>query len=262
MNDAVLDGKVIVVMGGTTGLGLSASLAFVRSGARVVVVGRNPESARKADKLLGQDGKSLQGDATHPRTSSLAIECAIQTFGSFDGLYHVAGGSGRRFGDGPLHEITEEGWGATLRLNLDSVFYSNQAAVKSFLDFKKLGVILNMGSVLGFSPSPHHFSTHAYATCKSALLGLTKSCASYYAAKGIRFNLIVPALVETPMSKRACDDPDIMEFIRRKQPLDGGRVGLPEDLDGMAVLLMSDQARFITGQSFVVDGGWSVTDLG
>ena len=91
----------------------------------------------------------------------------------FDALYHVAGGSGRAFGDGPLHEITDAGWDETLRFNLTSVFHSNRAATARFLEQQTGGSILNLGSVLGSSPSPRYFATHAYAAAKAAIVGLT-----------------------------------------------------------------------------------------
>ncbi len=183
-----------------------------------------------------------------------------ERFGDLHGLYHVAGGSGRRFGDGPMHEITDEGWLQTLRLNLDSVFYSNRAALRVFLEQGQGGSILNCGSVLGFSPSPHFFSTHAYATSKAAMVGMVKSSAAYYAKEGIRVNLLCPGLIATPMSERAQTNQPIMDFIRTKQPLDGGRIGVPQDLDDAAALLLSDGARFITGQVLSVDGGWTVSE--
>ena len=117
-----------------------------------------------------------------------------------------------------------------------------------------------LGSVLGFSPSPKYFATHAYATSKAALVGMTASMAAYYAPHQIRFNLIAPALTETPMAQRAAENTEIMTFIQQKQPLDGGRIGKPTDLDAAAVFFLSDQSRFVTGQVLAVDGGWSVTD--
>jgi NAD(P)-dependent dehydrogenase (short-subunit alcohol dehydrogenase family) len=117
-----------------------------------------------------------------------------------------------------------------------------------------------MASVLGFSPSPGFFFTHAYAAAKSAVIGFTKACAAYYASKNIRFNVLAPGLVETPMSQRAASDAQIMEFIQTKQPLDGGRIGRPDDLDAAAVYFMSDGSQFATGQVLSVDGGWCVSD--
>ena len=122
------------------------------------------------------------------------------------------------------------------------------------------GTILNMTSVLGYSPSPHHFATHAYAAAKSAVFGFSRSIAAYYAKYNIRINLIAPALVETPMSQRASQNRDILSFIHTKQPLDGGRNGLPSDLDGAAIYFMSDLSGFTTGQALSVDGGWSISE--
>ena len=137
---------------------------------------------------------------------------------------------------------------------------SNQAAVKKFLELKKGGTILNMGSVLGYSPSPNFFSTHAYAAAKSAIIGFSKSIAAYYAKDNIRVNVIAPGLVETPMAQRASKDEEIREFIKTKQPLDGGRISQPADLDGLALYFMSEQSKFTTGQVVAVDGGWSVSE--
>ncbi len=259
-----LENTSLVVIGGTTGLGLSASLSFLRAGASVVAVGRNEENVIKAhaemEKISPGHGVAVAGDAIDPTTSSMAIAACIETFGSFQGLYHVAGGSGRRFGDGPLHEITVEGIDKTLDLNLKSLMLSNRAAVQTFLERKTSGCVLNMGSVLGYSPSPRYFSTHVYAAAKAAIIGFTKATAAYYAADNIRFNVIAPALVETPMAQRAANDDVIQNFIKTKQPLDGGRIGCPEDLDGLATYLLSSQSRFVTGQVIAVDGGWTVSE--
>ena len=260
MAGAWLQEKSIVVIGGTTGIGLSAALAFIEHGANVVVVGRNTESVDKAASALGKNAIAIAGDASLPDTAVNAIAECKKNFGRFDGLYHVAGGSGRKFGDGPLHEISLDGWNQTLALNLTSLMLSNQAAVKAFLDQKTPGTILNMGSVLGFSPSPKYFVTHAYAATKSAVIGFTKSIAAYYAANNIRINVLTPALVETPMSQRAANDDLIMNFIKTKQPLDGGRIGYAADLNGAAIYFMSDHSNFTTGQILAVDGGWSVSE--
>lgn len=252
--------KKLVIIGGTTGLGLSAAKAFVAEGAKVIVVGRNPESVEKANKILGKTAVAICADATNLNTAASAINTCIEKFGGFDGLYHVAGGSGRKMGDGPLHELTPEGWNGTLELNLTSLMLSNQAAIRKFLELKKGGSILNMSSVLGYSPSPKYFATHAYAAAKSAIFGFSKSIAAYYAKDNIRINVIAPALVETPMAERAANDEKIISFIKTKQALDEGRIGQPEDLDGLAVYFMSDQSKFTTGQVIAVDGGWSVND--
>jgi NAD(P)-dependent dehydrogenase (short-subunit alcohol dehydrogenase family) len=249
---------------------LSGAKACVEAGARVVVVGRNPDNVAAAVETLGSDAEGMSGDAGEPATAESAIAKAVQQFGKLDGLYHVAGGSGRGFGDGPLDEITDEGWDATLKMNLTSMFYSNRAAARQFLtqitggsisgDSIRGGSILNMGSVLAHSPSPQYFATHAYATTKAAIEGLTTAAAAYYANRQIRFNVVAPALVETPMAQRAAQNDEIRQYISMKQPLDGGRIGTATDLDAAVVYFLSDQSRFVTGQVLAVDGGWSVTE--
>jgi NAD(P)-dependent dehydrogenase (short-subunit alcohol dehydrogenase family) len=257
---ALLDGKSIVVIGGTTGLGLSAALALVEAGARVVVVGRNGESCAAAQRELGEDGYAFTSDARDPATAKRAVAESVERFGKLDGLYHVAGGSGRAMGDGPLHELTDEGWQMTFDLNLTSLMFSNRAAVRQFLAQGGGGSVLNMSSVLGAHPSPRFFATHAYAAAKAAVIGFSKATAAYYASNNIRINVLAPGLVETPMSQRAAGDEGILRFIKTKQPLDGGRIGRASDLDAAVVYFMSDGSRFATGQVLSVDGGWSVSE--
>ncbi len=254
----MLTGKKIVIIGGTTGIGLSAAQAFQRQGAWVVALGLDKVTSIRAMEVLGRNAHVLTGDATEEGQAEAAIAKSIERFGGFDGLYHVAGGSGRRFGDGPLHDLTLEGWERTLQLNLTSVMLSNRAAVRQFLAQNSGGALLNMGSVLAFSPAPQFFSTHAYAAAKAAIEGFTKSIAAYYAPQNIRANVIAPGLTETPMAQRAVQNDDIMQYVRHRQPLDGGRAGQPHDLDGLASLLLSDAAGFITGQVIAVDGGWKL----
>lgn len=261
MPDRALQDKVVVIIGGSTGLGLSGAAACVAAGARVVVVGRKPESIDAAVTALGiHSAVGLAGDASDPATAPAAIDSAVKTFGGCHALYHVAGGSGRRMGDGPLHELTDAGLQATVSLNLNSIIYSNRAAVRHFLEQGQGGAILNMGSVLGWSPSREFFATHAYAATKSAIVGFTKSVAAAYAGQNIRVNVIAPGLFETPMAQRAAGDDTIQAFIKTKQPLDGGRMGQPDDCDGAAVYLLSDASRFVTGQVLAVDGGWTVSE--
>jgi NAD(P)-dependent dehydrogenase (short-subunit alcohol dehydrogenase family) len=256
---APLDGKVVVIVGGTSGLGLSAATAIVRAGGRVVAIGRDDEHLAHAASALGSTGLALASDAVHPSAASDAIRRAVSEFGACHALYHVAGGSGRAFGDGPVHEITDDGWRRTIDLNLTSVLLSNRAAARHFLEHGPGGVVLNMSSVLAFAPEPRFFATHAYAAAKAAVIGLTRSAAAYYANRNIRFNAIAPGLVETPMSGRATGDEAIRAFVKTRQPLDGGRVGRADDLDAAVVYLLSDAARFVTGQVITVDGGWSLS---
>lgn len=156
--------------------------------------------------------------------------------------------------------MSDEGWRYTADTNLSAVVFSNRAAVRQFLAQGGGGCVLNMGSVLGGSPSPEFFASHAYAAAKAGIVGFSKSIAAYYAKANIRVNVIAPALVETPMSERAFGNEAILDFVAKKQPLDGGRAGLPADVDGAALFLLSRSARFITGQVLAVDGGWTVSE--
>jgi NAD(P)-dependent dehydrogenase (short-subunit alcohol dehydrogenase family) len=249
--------RAVVVIGGTTGIGLSIALALGEAGARIVSVGLDAASVADAASRL-PDAVVLEGDARDSATPERAIAACVDRFGDLAGLVHVAGGSGRRAGDAALHEVTDDGWRATLDLNLTTAFLSNRAAVRRLLAQGRGGAVVNIGSVLAWSPAPRYFSTHAYAAAKAGLIGLTRACAARYAADDIRFNVVAPGLVDSPMSTRALHDAEILEFVRARQPLGGGRVGQPSDVSGAAVFLLSDAARFITGQVLAVDGGWSL----
>lgn len=253
-------GTTYIIVGGTTGMGLAAALALKDQGANILVVGRNLESCTLAGEKMGDDVIVLSGDATDPETIQNAIERAHSAFGSITGLFHVAGGSGRKWGDGPLDEISLEGWDKTIELNLTSLMLSNKAMVNYFLEHKTSGAILNMSSVLGYSPSPKYFATHAYAAAKSAIIGFSRSIAAYYAKDDIRINVIAPSLFITPMSKRASEDQRILDFLGTKQPLDGGRPGKPEDINNAVLMFLHPSSRFITGQILAVDGGWTLSD--
>lgn len=249
-----------IIVGGTTGLGLAASLALQEAGAKVIAIGRNPDSAAAAQKLLTNGSKVLIGDATSEDTVPEAIRLAEAELGTVNGLYHVAGGSGRRWGDGALHQMTVEAWNKTMELNLTSMMISNRSVINYFMEKKAPGSILNMGSVLGYSPSPKYFVTHAYAASKAAIIGYSKSIASYYAAYNIRINVVAPALFSTPMAQRAMGDDVIQKFLETKQPLDGGRPGWPEDVNNAALMFLAPDSKFITGQVLAVDGGWTLSD--
>ncbi|MPY88783.1 MAG: SDR family oxidoreductase [Luteitalea sp.] len=260
MNPHALDGRVVVVIGGTTGLGLAGVMACLRVGARVVTIGLDEASVAAVREQLGARGEAVAADARDPDTAPAAIAQAIERFGRFDALYHVAGGSGRAAGDGPIDAMTDEGWHATMALNVTSVAWSNRAALRAFLQRGHGGSILNLTSVLAWAPSPCHFATHAYAAAKAGIIGLTRACAARYAPAGIRVNALAPGLVETPMARRAAEDGTIMSVVRQRQALGGGRIGHPTDLDEAVVFFLSDRSGFTTGQVLAIDGGWTVRD--
>jgi NAD(P)-dependent dehydrogenase (short-subunit alcohol dehydrogenase family) len=256
-----LQSKRCLIVGGTSGLGLAAAARFLDEGARVVIAGRNSSSGDAALAELSRFGEThfLAANAADSKQADGLLEAATQRLGGVDVLYHVAGISGRKHGDGPLHDCTDAGWQSTIDANLTSVFLTNRAAVRHFLAKNQPGVILNMASVVAFSPSPAHFDTVAYTATKGAIVSLSRLAAARYAANQIRVNVIAPGLIDTPMAARAVHDEKIRVFLRTKQPLAGGP-GAPEDCAGAAAFLCSDAASFITGVVLPVDGGWCVSE--
>jgi NAD(P)-dependent dehydrogenase (short-subunit alcohol dehydrogenase family) len=207
--------------------------------------------------------ETLAGDLVRAETAEAAIARCVELHGRLDAVFNVAGISGRRHGDGPLHECTEEGWDTTLDTNVRSMFLVCRAALRQMLAQEVArnglrGAILNMASVLALSPQASHFATHAYAASKGAILALSRALAAYYAPHRIRVNAIAPALVRTPMSARAQDDPQVRELMKTRQPLVGDLLEA-EDVARAALFLLGDDARAVTGDTLVVDGGWTVS---
>jgi NAD(P)-dependent dehydrogenase (short-subunit alcohol dehydrogenase family) len=256
-----LENKRCLIMGGTSGLGLSAAAHFLQEGAKVVIAGRSVQKGADAIATLAPTGTILfvACDAVQAAQVEQLYADALAFLDGLDVLYHVAGMSGRRQGDGPLHECTEEGWQATIDANLKSTFLTNRLAVRHFLDRKQPGVILNMASVLGFAPSPRYFDTCAYAATKGGIIAMSRLAAARYAADGIRVNVIAPGLIDTPMARRAVQDTEIRDFLRTKQPLARGPASAA-DCTAAAVFLCSDAARLVTGVVLPVDAGWSVSE--
>jgi NAD(P)-dependent dehydrogenase (short-subunit alcohol dehydrogenase family) len=173
--------------------------------------------------------------------------------------------SGRRFGDGPVHECTDEGWELTLARNLDVTFRMCRAVLGRMLqqavpEDGVRGAILNTGSVLTDAPESRHFAHHAYTAAKGAVVAMSRAMAAYYAPHQIRVNVLAPGFVRTPASAPVRGENEIGEFIRKKQPLTGGLVDAG-DAARAAIFLLSSDARSITGEVVSVDAGWRVTGV-
>ena len=256
-----------VLVTGSTGMAASAARAIAAEGGTVFAVSRSREHlAALAVEIEGAGGRFAWHAADLGREEEVAgaFEAFDRTAERLDAVYGVAGISGRRFGDGPLHEATFEGWQAVMTTNSTGQFLVARAAVRRMLvqapDARGArGAILLMSSTLAMHPSAAHFATHAYAASKGAIEALVRAAAAFYAPSGIRINAIAPSLVATPMSRRAQDDAGVLAYLAAKQPLAGG----PLDADAVtavALHLLSDDARMVTGQVAVVDGGWSVSE--
>jgi NAD(P)-dependent dehydrogenase (short-subunit alcohol dehydrogenase family) len=240
-----LQGKVAIVTGGASGIGLATAQLFTQEGARVVVFDLDASNidARRVDVTSASEVES-------------ALRGVLSHYGQIDILVNVAGGSGRKWGDGPADSCTLEGWEKTLALNLNSVFYCCKYALQVMLE-QGHGTIVNVSSVLGMVGGDEDFGTHAYASSKGAVISLTRSIASYYASRGIRANVICPSLIATPMSQRAQESEHIRSRLSQLQPLTGD-FGSPNDVAHAALYLASDESSFVTGSVLTVDGGWTV----
>jgi NAD(P)-dependent dehydrogenase (short-subunit alcohol dehydrogenase family) len=250
------EGKSALITG-STGIAAAAASALAQEGARVFIVSRTADHAQSLADEIG--AKWQAADLTQEESVASVVQAVVAEYGRLDCVYNVAGISGRRLGDGPAHEMTLDGWNLTLANNATSQFLVCRAAIRQMLSQNEGGAILNMSSTLARHPEPGHFATHGYAASKGAIESFSRAAAAYYAPHGIRINVIAPGLVATPMSRRAQEDPEILDYAKARQPLAGG-ILQPSDLVGAALFLLSDDARMITGQVLDVDGGWSVSD--
>ncbi|MDQ3259134.1 MAG: SDR family oxidoreductase [Acidobacteriota bacterium] len=268
MTAETLGGKVYLLTG-STGIAAATARLAAKIGTRVFIISREEGSCRALSTELREAGGECffrVADLTVESEVVSAVRDCATRYERVDALFNVAGISGRRYGDGPVHECTMEGWDATLDGNAKSVFLMCRETIRLMLaqpvnENGLRGSILNMGSILGgISPEPKHFATHAYAASKAAIEGMSRSMAAYYAPHKIRVNVIAPSLVRTPMSLRAQSDAEIIEYMKVKHPL-GEEMVDAEDVARAAMFLLGDDARRITGDVLTVDAGWHVTNV-
>jgi NAD(P)-dependent dehydrogenase (short-subunit alcohol dehydrogenase family) len=260
-----LAGRSVVVTG-ATGIAAASAHRFAAEGARLFLISRTQEHLRTLVNELtsaGADADHVTADLADGDQAEAAVARAQERLGRIDGLFAVAGGSGRRFGDTLVHELTAEAWDRTLELNARSQVLTIGAVLRRMLgqgpdaDGSR-GAIVAMSSVLATHPEPMLFPTHAYAASKAAISGLTRVMAAAYVRQGIRVNAVAPSLTTSRMSERAAADETTQRFARVRQPLTNGFLP-PEDVANAALFLLSAEARAITGQVLLVDGGWSIT---
>jgi NAD(P)-dependent dehydrogenase (short-subunit alcohol dehydrogenase family) len=252
----------VLILTGSSGIAASTARLAAEAGSHLVIATAESESGWE---LAAETGAECWiGDLTRPEAAESVVAMAVQKFGRVDAVFNAAGLSGRRFGDGPVHECSDYGWEHTLAHNLKSVFHMCRAAIAHMLVQEPAangirGSILNMGSVLTESPEPHYFAMHAYVAAKGAVTAMSRSMASYYAPHKIRVNVIAPGVVRTPASARSNSQSELFEFIQKKQPLTGDMVDA-QDVARAALFLLSEEARPITGEVLTVDAGWAITN--
>ena len=251
-----LENQVVIITGAGHGIGRGCAEAFAREGARVVVADLDAAAAQECAQAIMASGRTAVAhtvDVANPEQVAGLIQKTVDVYGRLDILVSNAGIGGRRFGDGPIHTCSIEGWDTIMNVNLRGTFLACKFALPELLKTK--GNIITMASVLGLVGTQDLYDTHAYMTSKAAIIGLTRNIATYYAKDGVRANSIAPGLVDTAMAKRTQSDPDLLAQIGFWQPL--GPIGTVGDVAETAVFLASDKAKFITGVVIPVDGGWS-----
>ena len=259
MAERLLDRKVVIVTGGASGIGRATARLFALEGARVAIFDWDEAGGQQTVEEIQANGRTaifVRADVSLAHDVESGVKRVIQAFGGLDVIFNGAGLSGRRWGDGPAADCTEEAWDRVLAINLKSVFLGCKYAIPEMLKGGG-GAIVNLSSVLGLVGGDADFATHAYAASKGGIISLTRSIAAYYAPQHIRANVICPGLIATPMSQRIQANEAIRARLSDLQPLTGD-FGQPIDVAQAALYLASDQAKFVTGTVLTVDGGWTV----
>lgn len=249
-----LANKVVVIVGGSTGIGRAAAIACGAAGATVVIGARQLDQARHvADdcQVAGApDTLALSVDVRSSISVNSMIAQALEVFGRIDGAVNNAGVEGRTC---LVHDLDDDDYAAIMDVNARGVFFALRAEIKAMRVGG--GSIVNVGSVGSFTGLVRQ---GVYAASKHAVWALTRSTAVENAARGIRVNMIAPAGTETPMLHRVLQGDDAAyRAAAATHPI--GRFGTPEESAAAIVWLLSDAASFVCGQSLGVDGGYSAS---
>jgi NAD(P)-dependent dehydrogenase (short-subunit alcohol dehydrogenase family) len=244
-----LAGKVALVTGANAGIGEAIAKTFAREGAAVVITGRRTNELARVENEIGrQNGRcvAVAGSVTDEAHARAAVDRAIRQFGALDILVNNAGVGefGRR-----VHELDDETWERVLDINLTGVFRMTRAAVAEMLK-RGGGSIVNISSIASLVGIP---ALPAYAASKGGLDALTRAIAIDYAQDGIRCNVVNPGLIDTPMAAPLMANQNQLEPILSRYPIH--RVGKPEEVAHMVLYLASDEAAWVTGGTFTIDGG-------
>ncbi len=244
------EGKVAVVTGSSSGIGQSIAVRLGSEGASVVIDFRShPEGAAESKKKVEDAGGKaivVQADVSRVADTANLIEQAWQQLGGCDILVNNAGiEKGADFWDVP-----EADYDAVLDVNLKGPFFLTQAFVRKLRDAKKTGRIINMSSVHEDMVFPH-FAT--YCAAKGGLRMLMRDLAVELGPLGFTINNVAPGAISTPINQKMMSDPSKLDPLLRNIPL--GRLGTPEEVAGLVAYLASDEAAYITGSTFIIDGG-------
>ncbi len=247
-----LGGKVALITGGNAGIGEAVAKRFAREGALVVITGRRQDELdRVATDIRTAQGivLAVAGSVTDESHARAVVEQVLRHFNRIDILINNAGvgAFGQR-----IHETDDETWSRVLDVNVTGVFRMTRAVVPTMLTQGK-GSIVNISSIASLVGIP---LLPAYAASKGALDALTRSIAIDYAKDGIRCNVVNPGLVATPMAAPLMSNPEQLDPILSHYPI--RRPGQPEEVASMVLYLASDEAAWVTGGTFPIDGGMTV----
>jgi NAD(P)-dependent dehydrogenase (short-subunit alcohol dehydrogenase family) len=247
-----LKDRVALVTGASRGIGEGIARRYAEEGAKVALVSRNLEAVQSlAAEIRAKGGQALpwKADVTRVKDVEEMIAAALGHFGKLDILVNNAGIGMAH----PSETLSPEDWRRTMDTNLDAVFYCSQAAARQWIARKEGGKILNIASGYGIVAAPLRA---AYCASKAGCIMLTKALAVEWAKYGINVNALAPGYTRTELVQEIVNRGVLDEgAIKRRTPL--GRFAEIEDLTGMAVLLVSDEGKFITGETVAIDGGWT-----
>jgi NAD(P)-dependent dehydrogenase (short-subunit alcohol dehydrogenase family) len=242
-----LDGRTAIVTGASRGIGLACAQRLGRSGAEVVLVGRTPKTLDEARSDLQAQGLDVRAEVCDVCDQE-ALTSLINSLSRIDVLVNNAGGNR----PSPFLDVTREDFDWLVDLNVRSLFFASQAAIRKMVQLGTKGSIINMSSQSGHVGLPKRT---VYCLTKHAIEGFTKALALEAAPFGIRVNSVAPTFVHTPMTEDYFSDPDFAEFVHARIPL--GKCASPDDVADAVAFLASDAASSITGTSLRVDGGWT-----
>jgi len=250
--NGISDG-VAIVTGGGSGIGRATAKRFASDGAQVVVTDVDADGGEETVSQIEADGGEatfLEADVTDEDDVKATVETAVDTYGGLDFAFNNAGIEGANESSS---QQSRSNWDQVIDINLTGVFLGIREQLPAMLEDGG-GAIVNTASVAGLLGFPN---LSPYVASKHGVVGLTKTAAVEFSADGVRVNAVCPGVIETPMVARTREeDPEMMEQTAAATPI--GRLGEPEEIAAAVVWLCSDDASFVTGESLVVDGGYSV----